>query len=72
MIRFENECVHCGLPCLGNSCPNANVKRYYCDECGEEFQPEELYDFDDKMVCGDCLLGKYDTVAQNMSKWEDD
>lgn len=47
MIRYENECVGCPpeLGCLGNSCPNRNVERHYCDECGIEIEPDiELYD----------------------------
>lgn len=32
--RTENNCVDCGLPCLGNSCPYRNVKVFNCDICG--------------------------------------
>lgn len=37
MIKYKDECCGCavpGYPCLGNSCPNKNVPRYYCDVCG--------------------------------------
>ena len=47
----ENECVGCGLPCF-DSCPYKNVTRHYCDECGEE---EELYYFDGKELCIECI-----------------
>ena len=51
MVRHENECVDCGKPCLGSSCPYRNVKRFYCDECGEE---EDLGIFEDKQLCQEC------------------
>ena len=59
MKRLENECVDCGLPCLGNSCPNRNVPRFYCDECGDEAQ---LYDFDGEELCIDCIEKRLDKV----------
>ena len=35
MTRIENECVGCGLPCLGLILvPIDPSVRYYCDECG--------------------------------------
>ena len=49
MKRIENECVNCGLPCLGNSCPYKNVVHFYCDRCGEE-------------ICQDCLLKEFEVV----------
>ena len=48
MKKIENECVGCGLPCLGDGCPNRNVARFYCDECEEE---EKLYRYDGKELC---------------------
>lgn len=38
MIIYENECVACGLPCLGSSCTYRNVPHYICDQCGEEIE----------------------------------
>lgn len=56
-VEISNECVGCGLPCLGDSCPNRNVKRLYCDCCGEEV--DELYCyFDDSELCEDCVKEK--------------
>lgn len=60
---LENECVSCGLPCLGNACPNRAVPHYYCDCCNDEFEPNELYDYEGEMLCSECLLGKYETIA---------
>ena len=60
MIKIVKECVHCGLPCLGTACPNNVVKRYYCDVCRKEMDPEDLYlDEDSEMVCSDCILKRY-------------
>ena len=52
MISVENECVDCGLPCLYESCPYWAVKRYYCDECGEE---DKLFYFDGREMCIHCV-----------------
>lgn len=66
MVKIEDECLGCPpeLGCAGDRCKNRNVPRFYCDECEEEFEPEELYDYDGQMLCADCLLLKYKTVAQ--------
>lgn len=63
---IEDECVGCppSMGCLGSSCPNKNVKRYYCDKCDEEFEPEKLYVVDGEDVCVNCILKEYQTVAQ--------
>lgn len=52
MIKYENQCVDCGLPCLGSSCPNRNVAVCYCDECGDECG--EYYEIDGEHYCEDC------------------
>ena len=54
MKRIENECVGCPkeLGCLGNSCPNRNVTRYYCDSCNSE---DILYEYDGEELCIDCI-----------------
>lgn len=63
MKKVENECVGCkdlGLYCIGNSCPNNNVTRFYCDRCGEE---RKLYHYDEYTeLCGDCLLEEFEVV----------
>lgn len=64
MKILENECVSCGLPCLGNSCPNRNVPHYYCDECQEE---DTLYDSEFGELCADCLLKKFPVIEG--SEW---
>lgn len=55
MIRIEDDCVDCGLHCLGNSCPYKNVFHFYCDGCGYE---EDLYHYDGKQLCINCIVKK--------------
>lgn len=62
MKRIENECVGCksmGLHCLGNSCPNKEVVRFYCDRCKEE---TTLYDYYGEELCADCLLKEFKII----------
>lgn len=63
MMCIENECVGCsslGLPCLGSGCPNRNVVRFYCDNCGTEIDPgflrDEPEEYDGQHYCEDCLV----------------
>ena len=61
---YEDECVGCDTHCMGSACPNKNVPHYYCDgECGEEFAPSELYNYEGEMLCSKCLLDKFTTIA---------
>ena len=57
MKKVFNECVDCPieLGCMGDSCPHKNVIRFFCDDCKEENQ---LYRFDDKELCIDCIEKK--------------
>ena len=61
MKIIENECLNCPpeIGCMGDTCPNKNVARFYCDECGEE---EMLYCYDGEELCQDCLLRRFDKV----------
>ena len=64
MRTVNNECVDCGLPCIGDACRYKNVIRYYCDKCKEEFNSDELYDVDGEMLCIDCLMKQFKTIAE--------
>lgn len=59
MVKTENECVDCGLPCMGDSCPNRKVTRYYCDKCKEE---ATIYHYDGEELCIDCIAGRLEKV----------
>lgn len=64
MRKTENECVGCkdmGLPCLGISCPNRAVTRFYCDGCKEE---TELFIFDGWELCIDCIEERLEKVNE--------
>ena len=36
MVSYENQCVGCDRPCIGDSCPYRNVRVLTCDSCGYE------------------------------------
>ena len=61
MVRYENRCVDCGLPCMGESCQNRNLPVTYCDECGEEIQ--EAYEVDGEELCDGCCLSRFRRLA---------
>lgn len=63
MKEIVNECVGCPpeMGCLGSTCPYVNVTRYYCDRCGEEIYPEELYRVEDDDLCESCLKDMFKT-----------
>ena len=63
----ENQCVDCGLPCLGNFCRYRNVVVDYCDECGEE---NAKYRIDGKDYCEDCAEAIIDEEWSNLSLTE--
>lgn len=59
MIVIENDCVDCELPCIYRACPYYEVTRYYCDNCGEEY---DLYYYDGEQLCVDCILERLEKV----------
>ena len=63
MVKYEDECCGCATedyPCLGNRCPNINVKHLYCDKCGEDV--EELIEYDGKELCKNCLMKEFNVI----------
>lgn len=62
MFKIVDECCECATenyPCLGNSCPRRNVKRYYCDKCREE---SILYHYEGEELCISCIIKSLDVV----------
>lgn len=62
--RIENHCCDCavpGYPCIGESCPNRNVKVHYCDKCDPECENPlvEVYAADGEELCEECLKAKF-------------
>lgn len=50
----ENECVDCGLPCLGDACPNRNRIHKYCDVCDDKY--DKVWKYENTVYCKDCLI----------------
>lgn len=50
MIKKENQCVGCDLPCLYHSCPYYEIEVPYCDTCGDEAD----YHIEDNDYCEEC------------------
>lgn len=70
-VVFEDECCGCATesyPCMGSACKNRNVPHFYCDNCGDECEPEELYvfDADDAWLCKTCVCERFKTVAEDI------
>jgi hypothetical protein len=59
MIKLENDCVGCGLPCLGSQCKYREVPHFYCDECGDN---ADLYHFDGEQLCETCIINRLKKV----------
>nr|DAE43361.1 MAG TPA: hypothetical protein [Caudoviricetes sp.] len=60
MIKYENQCCGCAVPaypCLGESCPNIKVPRYYCDICGNECS--DLYYVEGDDYCLECMKKEF-------------
>ena len=63
MREYSNECVGCPPErgCLGDSCPNRHVLRFYCDGCDEETQ---LYEYEGEELCIDCIEERLEKVTE--------
>lgn len=64
MVNIKNECNNCGEPCLDNKCNMKVVEHYYCDNCGDEFDPDDIYIFNGKDLCRWCLLSQFKTISE--------
>lgn len=67
MIKIENHCVDCGLPCLGRSCPYLNVQVTYCDECETGYAD---YRIDEKDLCRECAEKYLQNVFDDLTVLE--
>ena len=61
MKRIVDECCDCAVPSYpcNDSCPLRAVERYFCDECDEEVDLDELYEVDGEDLCIDCLKERF-------------
>jgi hypothetical protein len=56
MKKLENDCVDCGKPCF-SSCPYKAVPHYYCDNCGDEVESDELFKWNNgEDWCKECII----------------
>lgn len=51
MTVIKDECVDCGLPCYGKTCPNKNATYHYCDDCKTAHAD---YFLNGEAYCTDC------------------
>ena len=56
MVKYENGCVNCGLPCMGEACRYIKMLVCYCDHCGREVELGDIITFDDVDLCKVCAL----------------
>ena len=73
MVRYENECIQCGKPCIGHACRYYRVPHYYCDRCGAEISLDyvatgTIAGREYNMLCEDC----YELTAEYEEENEDD
>lgn len=54
MVRYENHCCGCQIPCIGSSCSLLSVPVAYCDRC--DCEADEFYDTADGLLCEDCYI----------------
>lgn len=65
MIRYENQCCDCATEsyhCIGRGCKFLNVKIYICDCCKNEFDYGELFYFEDRQLCINCIKNNLEKV----------
>lgn len=66
MKYYSNDCIDCGLPCLGSACKYKKVLHFKCDYCGEE--DVKLYHYNDDEICEECLLKEF-KVVEDSDEW---
>jgi len=70
MLRYENECVSCGFPCMGNACPYRRVPYYYCDNCGKEIYEDKVKEIYERHYCIQCWDKLYPEEDKNKEEYE--
>lgn len=65
MIKYEDNCVSCGLPCLLN-CPYRKQLVCICDEC-KDYITDFYYEIDNKQFCQKHAI---DYIEENIEYFE--
>ena len=55
MVRIENHCVGCDIPCV--NCGRKAMEVHYCDKCDDELR--KVYEVDGQELCEYCLKEKF-------------
>lgn len=66
-ITYESNCNGCPecVHCLTGS---GTHPVFYCDDCGAELSPEELFDYDGDDLCAECIAIKYSNIVDKYKK----
>lgn len=55
MVKREDACIHCGLPCVDYcTYKYSYCVEYVCDKCGSS--EDKLYEVEGKQLCARCAL----------------
>ena len=53
-------CVHGGGTCTGcMDCYDREEVKLYCADCGDEIDPDDVYEVDGETLCKDCVLDRF-------------
>ena len=56
MIRYQNDCCDCLLPCV--DCGRRKVPHLFCDDCG--YECKLAYQIGDEHICESCFSDRYE------------
>ncbi len=59
------ECVQCRLA-------GATYKAFYCDSCGEEYDSDELRQYESEDICRECFLEMMDEQWKGLPRVKED
>ena len=64
-VIITNDCCDCatpGYPCLGSACNLRHSPHYFCDECDDEVESGELFWYEGRQLCGNCVFEELEVV----------
>lgn len=60
---YSSDCVSCGLPCWGRTCPHYQRVDYYCDYCEDYAE----YEIDGEHYCKECAEKFFHEIFDDLS-----